>query len=374
MRRVRAFAIVGILASMALAAPVFVGAAGGTLVVDDDGAQCKKADFTTIQAAVSAAQPGQKIQVCAGTYTEQVTITTNGLSLESKGNQDAIIKAPAVMADVKAIVRVSGAQDVSIKGFTITGPGGSGCDSLRYGVKLDGGASATIEKNHITQIHDNPFSGCQNGNAIQVGRQSDGFGPGSAKIKNNEIDNYQKSGIVVDGAGSYADIDNNDITGVGPTAIIAQNGIQISRTATADVRKNQVTDNQYSPMTVASAGILLFDAGAGVELKDNTLLRNDESAYLVNADGVNVHHNKSSDNTFDGFGLDETDNATISHNESNDNGGDGIWVGSDSTGNTIEHNKMKNNADHDAHDDAAPGANNWDKNKCATENQPGLCD
>ena len=45
-----------------------------------------------------------------------------------------------------------------------------------------------------------------------------------------------------------------------------------------------------------------------------------------------------------------------------------------STDNLIEHNKMADNDEHDAHDDGAPGANTWDHNNCDTENQPGLCD
>src|SRR5919201_5543510 len=55
------------------------------LLVDNDKAQCKKADFTTIQAAVTAASPGTTILVCAGTYHESVTITTNDLRIRAKG-------------------------------------------------------------------------------------------------------------------------------------------------------------------------------------------------------------------------------------------------------------------------------------------------
>ena len=58
------------------------------------------------------------------------------------------------MTDPKAIVRVNGAQDVTIRHFTITGPGGGGCDSIRYGVRVDGDGSALITDNHITEIRD----------------------------------------------------------------------------------------------------------------------------------------------------------------------------------------------------------------------------
>ena len=367
MKFVRTLTWAGVMASMVLAAIAApVAAASNTLVVDDDGAQCKKADFTTISAAVAAASAGTKIQVCAGTYTEQVSIPAgkDGLTLEAKGSGTATIKAPAVMVGNKAIVEVTTSQDVKVKGFTISGPGGGGCDSIRYGVRLQGGADATIEKNHITLIQDTPFSGCQNGNAIQVGRQADGQ-TATAKIKDNLIDAFQKSGIVVDNTGSHADIDKNEIVGVGPTATIAQNGIQISRGATADVHNNDVSDLQYSPQSVASAGILLFSAGA-VDINHNSILRADEGVYVISTDNAVISHNESSDNSFDGFGLDDSSNVTLSHNEANDNGFDGIWVDADATGNTFDHNKLFGNGEHDAHDNAF-ASNTWSHTQCDTD-------
>jgi pectin methylesterase-like acyl-CoA thioesterase len=46
----------------------------GNLIVDDNLLDCPNAQYTTIQSAVTAAVPGDKIKVCAGTYIEQVTI------------------------------------------------------------------------------------------------------------------------------------------------------------------------------------------------------------------------------------------------------------------------------------------------------------
>src|SRR5439155_13932758 len=122
---------------------------GSLLTVDDDLAQCPHAQYMSIQVAVTAALPGDQIKVCAGTYSEQVLISTgkDGLTLFSEVPLAAVIQAPpTIAADVvsfKSIVRVSGAQNVTIRHFTITGPGPGICDSIRYGVRVDSGGSAT---------------------------------------------------------------------------------------------------------------------------------------------------------------------------------------------------------------------------------------
>lgn len=235
-------------------------AVAATLVVDDDGfataTDCDDSTTsasTTIGAAVTAASAGDTILVCPGTYTEQVTVTTNNLTRQSQTPLAAIIQAPASMADPKAIVRVNGATGVSILDFTISGPGGETCASIRYGVRIDGGGSATLDGNKIQDIRDNPLSGCQNGVGILVGRAFEGT-TGSATITDNEIVGYQKGGIVVDNAGSSATITGNQVTGAGPTETIGQNGIQVSRGATATITDNEVRNNFYLNSRAADPG------------------------------------------------------------------------------------------------------------------------
>ena len=94
--------------------PSFASSNGQTLWVNDDapalppGNGCPRPDYNSIQAAVTAAAPGYRINVCPGTYVEQVTIPAgkDNLWLQSIGRWQAVIKAPPVMADPKAIVRV----------------------------------------------------------------------------------------------------------------------------------------------------------------------------------------------------------------------------------------------------------------------------
>jgi hypothetical protein len=262
------------LAVCCLAASSSAASATTRWVNDDDpngglyaapGTSCNDPGYPTIQSAVNASASGDRINVCPGTYTEEVTIPagTNNILLRSVQFWAAVIKAPPLMiGPTKSIVRVSGAQGVTILAFTITGPGGTGCDSLRYGVRVDSGGSADILGNHITHIHDTPFSGCQNGVAVLVGREADTT-IGSARILGNVIDTYQKNGPTVSNGGSYAEIAFNRILGVGPTAVIAQNGVQASSGATASIRHNFVAGHIYAPQAVASTGILLFRSGEG---------------------------------------------------------------------------------------------------------------
>jgi parallel beta-helix repeat protein len=407
---------------------------GGIPGYASPGTSCNDPGYPTIQSAVTASGPGDRINVCPGTYTEQVTIPAgkDNLLLRSVTRWEAIIKAPSIMLDFKAIVRVSGAQNVTILAFTISGPGGGPCDFLRYGVRVDGGGSANILGNHITQIRDNPLSGCQNGVGVQVGRQVEGTS-GSAQIIGNVIDNYQKNGMTVDNAGSSAEIAHNRVLGNGPIASpgAAQNGIQVSRGATANVQHNFVAQNIFTTPAVASAtGILLFQS-ANVTTEHNTVTSNDNGIYdwmatgstttnnhvrASNYDGVtedqsssarvannmtehsagagigmytNAHDNvldanHASDNSGSGIVLDQASNNTVSNNQVRDNGTDGadvtdgIRVSAVSTGNTISKNHMKHNVTHDCHDDSGvpsgPPANVWTDNHGDTENRPGLCD
>lgn len=411
------------------------------------GTSCNNPGYQTVQAAVNAAAPGDHINVCPGTYAEQVTIPAgkDNIRLRSTRQWEAVIKAPTFMVPdpflvlAFTIVRVASAQNVTILGFTITGPGPGGCGSLHYGVRVANGGSADILGNHITDIRDLPpppmVSGCQNGVAVLVGRWVDAT-TGSARIIGNVIDNYQKNGPTVDNAGSHAEIAHNRILGVGPTSTIAQNGIQASRGATAEIRHNIVSGHIYTPQAVASTGILLFESGAvltdhnsltsndvGVEVSDTPTLFGTAAGSMIahnrvrasSFDGIalfpagdtQVAHNKTDQNSGPGIGvydsqnnavhnnmvegnsdsgilLDDADNNDIGNNQVRNNGTadgdmtDGIRVEVTSTGNTLQNNHLKDNVTHDCHDNSiglgtAGTANSWVNNHGETAQPSGLC-
>src|SRR3954470_13046863 len=333
---------------------------GSMLIVDDDHADCPNAQFTTVQSAVTAAAPGDRIKVCAGTYVEQVTIPPgkDNLTLFSEGALQAVIKAPPVMTDPKAIVRISGARNITLRHFTIAGPGGTGCDSIRYGVRVDEGGSALITDNHITEIHDTPLGGCQNGVGVLIGRNFEAT-TGVATVVHNLIDRYQKGGVVVDGRASgprsNAEVAFNEIVGVGATPVIAQNGIQVSRNAIANVHHNKVSRNNYGLPTFSSEAILLFEENPGTTVHHNDIFLNDDGIGLFTTNGTEVSHNASAQNDFDG-----------------------VFADTDTSGNTISYNRAQQNHLFDCEDDSTGGgtagtANFWIKHLGDTENRAGLC-
>jgi parallel beta-helix repeat protein len=373
----------------------------GNLVVGNNPLNCPHPDFTTIQGAVTYAASGAHIMVCPGTYTEQVTIPAgkDNLTLQSQKPLQAIIQAPAVIATMpKAIVRIQ-AQNAKLQQFTIQGPGGGPCDSLEYGVRVDSGGSATIEHNHITHIRDNPLSGCQNGVAVQVGRAAD-MTTGAATIRNNQIDDYQKNGITISNTGSSALVENNIVTGAGPTLLIAQNGVQVSSGATAQVKNNTISGNVYTPGTVTSTGILLFTPGA-TDVENNRLSANDTSIYAFQADGSSeVENNKVVNGTFDGITVDTsnglpvqnnqvqsndngvgvyaTSGASIQNNHAKDNRTNGFYAGSDTSSNTFQNDEADDSGTFDCHDDSVGGgtagtANFWLSDHGDTSSPAGIC-
>lgn len=367
-------------------------------------------EYHTIQAAVNAAHSNDTIRVDPGTYTEQVVINNNGhardnLKLEGSSAHSTFIQAPALatMTGHHAIVEVENAQNVTIDGFTIEGPSSAANSGGNfYGIRIDDG-SATIENNHITKIEDTPFGGAQEGVAILVGRAADGT-TGTAIISQNFIDQYQKGGIVVDNIGSSAEIDHNTIIGQGPTALNTQNGVQISRGATADVSNNRISDNEYTGGGDVGTGVFLFQAGT-VRVDQNTLSHNDVGIYDQGSDNVVIEYNQISRNTFNGILLVSTSGAQIDYNTtdrngsgnsgdggialynstnniiasntSNHNNGDGIFVDSTSTGNTFSQNRLRGNSQFDAEDQStgtgtAGTGNSWTNNRGQTSNPPGL--
>ncbi len=122
-----------------------------------------------------------------------------------------------------------------------------------------GATSVDVTNSTISAIHDLPsLDGDQHGDAIAYYAFAAGASA-TGTASGNVISDYQKGGIVALGPGASASISGNTVTGIGPTPLIAQNGIEIDYGASGQVMRNTVTGNSYSGTNDASsAGILIF--------------------------------------------------------------------------------------------------------------------
>lgn len=287
--------------------------AGATELVDDDGVQCPTATHTTIQSGVDAASVNEQVLVCNGIYREQVKIAgaaKNGLDLNAKVIRGATIKAPSTpLTAPEALVHVDGAKKVTVRRFIIAGPGPGTVDSLRQGVLVENnnvaGGDTTISDNLIQDIRDTEAAANEEGIGIRVGRAYAGT-TGRALILRNEIVKYQRGGVVIDGSGTFALVDNNTIRGLGlltspVTPVPAQQGVQVGRGAGADVIGNRISDNLYSGTSgEASFGILVFSTNLPKDpltsrvsrSKGNVITKNDVGIVLFDAENQLVDTNR----------------------------------------------------------------------------------
>lgn len=317
-----------------------------------------KPTHPTIQAAVSDTACA-KVKVAAGTWAP-FTITR---SVEVRGAKGAIIQ-PAVTGvpdtvPSHAIIAITGATtSATIRSLTVQGPVNAGVAEL-VGIFVGNGATATITKNSILDIRESATGGFGAGekfHAIRIGASDAATSTGIATISNNIISGYQKSGILVQNAGSNATVTKNTITGTARTSATVPSpfGIEVDRKSLATISKNKISGNDNSAATASSAGILLAGSGDNVIVSGNAVTGNDVAICLKRTNKATIDKNKV-DNNSDGIVLDNqidssdqlpatttTNNNTVTRNKVLDSNGIGIGILS-SNGNTVERNTLDNN-------------------------------
>lgn len=78
--------------------------------------------YPTIQSAIDAAKTGDIISVAEGTYSENLVVKTNGISIIGKNKEKTIIDGKKTGSTIK----IEQANNVKVAGFTIQNSGGSG--------------------------------------------------------------------------------------------------------------------------------------------------------------------------------------------------------------------------------------------------------
>jgi hypothetical protein len=284
---------------------------------------CATAGYSTVQSAVTAAEAAETgsqslpafIEMCPGTYQEQVTITKNleivhaprpgrvtieGLAspVGSTTNCQATDTSSQVPQSVIEVcgAKAGGANSTSvhviISRVTVEGDWPANvCNDNLYGVLVEGGAALELATSVVESIGADPLTsagGCQGGVGIEAGN-SYTKQIGHVVLVSDTVRGYQKNGITADGAGSTAFVTNSTVTGAGATPYIAQNGIQISTGATGQIIASTISGNNYTGTGEASStGVLVYGGGASCSGGDpqSGLVRNTGVSHstLVNND------------------------------------------------------------------------------------------
>ena len=230
----------------------------------DQGAGAELSGRGPLQRAIDTSLPGASILV-SGTCLENVTIPIgkDGLTLDGAGTAAITATDPA-----RPVVLIR-AQDITLRGFTITGgfggvvitQGGRGLidgniirDSTSYGVGASQLSAAVIVNNTI-QNHQQAGIGVAETSYAFIG-----FVQASDTVASpNIISGNRTQGIVVF-RGSYARIVGNELSNNGA------NGVNVRESSSAQISDNLVNANGGNGILVAQGSGVLLGADSGTTI------------------------------------------------------------------------------------------------------------
>ncbi|HEY6888279.1 MAG TPA: hypothetical protein VI300_10880, partial [Solirubrobacter sp.] len=233
--------------ALALALGISADASAATLSVDDDKLDCPSAPFSSVQAAVDAASPGDVVAICPGTYEEgPATIPAGGanavsiakmLTIRGAGASKVIIRPkPAIasllgtttnyrntVGSVIGVYRAGVRTLVDISGVTVEG----GTTTVGSAVKFynaEGSLTSSVIRNVA------PLNGPYGyGVVIASNLVADRL---PVRVAGTSISGYAKAGVVLDSTQLApalgilaATITGNTITGAGAQVQTPQQGV-----------------------------------------------------------------------------------------------------------------------------------------------------
>ena len=237
--------------------------------------------YTTIQAAVTAANPNDTIIVRDDTYTENVAVNVTNLTLRSEnGSAFTTVTAAQPTSDVFLVT----ANSVTITGFSVRNA------TAASGIRLDSVHHCTISGN-------NASSNCV---GISVDYSTNN------NITNNTAYNSSNHGFYIESSS------NNSISG-NEASYNQWNGFFISLSNDNTISGNRVYNNP------------------------------DYGIYLSSSNNNTITGNYAYNNSYYGISLDHSSNNTILSNAAYNNSFNGIYLCNSCNNNSISHNAAYNN-------------------------------
>lgn len=293
----RSFIVSAVLTVLMMALASSASAADRSLVVGTNPEDCPEATFSSIQAAVMAANPGSTILVCPGTYREMVTVAKNDLRIVGKdGPDDVIVEGrpddPHHAPEAGFVLHnVSG---VLIQGFTVQG-------FHESDILLIGADGNVIRNNRTTKsAHDGIQLNGSSNNLIENNVSFDNNAPLPARAFTDAC------GVLLRLGSSNNTIRGNELFGNAFGILIA-----VASNSNTVLRNDSHDNRRYGIRNLSNAG---------------TMIRGNE-----------VEHNiVSSLGPGRGIAVEASTNVTVMNNQASDNTPDIFWDGSGS-------NRFKNN-------------------------------
>jgi hypothetical protein len=285
--------------------------------------------YNSVQAAIEA---GSSIDVCPGTYTEQLTITKAVKLVAVAGTGTATVQLPAGAADSTSKCDTE-APEGQIDEVSICKSGTVTINDLNVealiplatcGKGLNGifvGNGSTLKANNLTvngaSTTLNEDKGCQHGISIAVGLKTPNE-VGHAVLKKVTSIGYEKNGPTVRGVGSTLSMSSSTVTGEGASPYTAQNGVEIAYGAEGVVKSSTISGNECDLLPACEAtaeqatGVLFYKAAAGSSVSTSTITENDLGIYYASGSSsvpaspdVAMTKDVLASNRYDGVVLEE---------------------------------------------------------------------
>ncbi len=228
-------------------------------------------DFSTIQAAIDAASPGDAIEVAPGIYHEHL-IVDRELSLEGENKSITIIDGN----DVGNVIYIA-ANNVTVSGFTVQRSG----RSFNSGIFLQSSVNSVINGNIITN----------NEWGIWLENTTHNI------VTGNTVTNSDYSGIYLG--------DSNGNVIVGNTMVSNRYGVWLERSSKANVIDRNVLTNN-------TRGIYVVAPSTNNTVSGNTLTSNGDGIHLLSTYN-SIYENSFTSNSYGIFSL-RSGNNTIYRN------------------------------------------------------------
>lgn len=297
-----------------------------TWTVDDDSLDCPSADFSKIQGAVDAASLGDTIIVYPGTYTENVDVNKEHLTIKSENGAEVTIVQAANSGDHVFEIMTDGVtlEDFTIIGATVEGAAGiylaSGTDHCTllnntcgydsnnnyYDIFLHNSSYNNIFNNTVLSSRIGIFLRDSSNNTIfkNMAYSNNYIGIGLKRsfynnISNNTVSFSEFTGIYLVYFSSNNTISNNTISNCNAGIYFHQSfkntisdnnisnnyrGIQLEDTSHNTVLNNVVDSNNL-------AGIRVIRTSQTTVYKNTVISNRDYGIYLFSCSNNNIYLN-----------------------------------------------------------------------------------